>query len=336
MKIISISLFAGIFSCCASSAIAKLPELPFSAVSSVVEQHSCFSEKEDAYEHFIEQSVDELAKARGRAASAKPILADLLKKRFSKERYQQVVNQFTCLQFTYRVDELDVQAYYLAKKALTEPSPAVIFNRGGNGDFGANTLFYLLNSQLMLADAGYVVLASQYREQDEFGGADLNDVIALVDIAKQNKLVDKQRISMFGVSRGGMMTYMAARKIPDLKTIIVWAGVTDAEAELAFRPEMERVYQARVPNYQHDKTAQLAKRSVLNWIDELNPNMPILLLHGDADKRVGVDNAKRLAEKLAKLNRPYHLSIYPDGDHGLRKYRKKAFSEIVEWLNQHG
>ena len=178
-------------------------------------------------------------------------------------------------------------------------------------------------------------MGSRYRQQDEFGGADLNDVLALVEIGAELPKTDQSKVNMMGVSRGGMMTYLAAKQLPNLKSIIVWAGQADLAKGLEIRPEMERVHKARIPNYKENKESELKQRSVMFWLDKLNPTLPILLLHGDADRAVHVSQSTRLASKLTDLNWPHKLVVYPNGNHGLSRHKKQAMNEVIGWLNQH-
>jgi dipeptidyl aminopeptidase/acylaminoacyl peptidase len=66
--------------------------------------------------------------------------------------------------------------------------PAILYNRGGTGDFSliddlVRVEFYLL------AKEGYIVLATEYRStgdkgrRDEWGGADVHDVLNLATVA---------------------------------------------------------------------------------------------------------------------------------------------------------
>ena len=105
--------------------------------------------------------------------------------------------------------------------------------------------------------------------------------------------------------------------------------------ELDFRPAMEKVYTKRIPDYDKNKVAELNKRSVLKWVTELSPNIPILLLHGEDDKRVSVNNSIELASALAKNNIPHKLVVYPKDDHGLWKNKEKANKEIVSWFQKY-
>ena len=60
-----------------------------------------------------------------------------------------------------------------------------------------------------LSRNGYVVLASQYRGndggqgQEEFGGADVNDVLNLMPLARSLSFADAKNTVILGFSRGG-------------------------------------------------------------------------------------------------------------------------------------
>ncbi len=44
--------------------------------------------------------------------------------------------------------------------------------------------------------------------------------------------------------------------------------------ELEIRPAMEKVFEARIPNYSSNKVAALAERSVLLWPEQLPADLP--------------------------------------------------------------
>ncbi|MFM9745630.1 alpha/beta hydrolase family protein, partial [Streptomyces brasiliscabiei] len=83
-----------------------------------------------------------------------------------------------------------------------------------------------------------------------------------------------------------------------VKAIATIAGATDLLKELEFLPAMEKVYKHRIPNYKVNKVDELSKRSVLNWVNGLSPEVPILLIHGGNDKRVSVNNSIEFAKAL--------------------------------------
>jgi len=119
----------------------------------------------------------------------------------------------------------------------TRKWPAIIFNRGGNGELGritdngqpcrgmANTSCLDVVDLLLFAKAGFVVIASDYRYQgatvkrDEWGGVEVDDVLNLVPALKSLDFVDPGRLFMLGLSRGGTMAYLAIKRSSAIERI---------------------------------------------------------------------------------------------------------------------
>ena len=114
----------------------------------------------------------------------------------------------------YMSDGLKISGL-VAKPKAPGNYPCIIYNRGGNRDFGALKVFYAVMTLGKLASEGYVVIASDYRGgkmnegKDEFGGKDINDVLILPEALAEIEGADTTKIGMYGWSRGGMMTYLA-------------------------------------------------------------------------------------------------------------------------------
>ncbi|MDQ3038695.1 MAG: prolyl oligopeptidase family serine peptidase [Pseudomonadota bacterium] len=241
---------------------------------------------------------------------------------------------FDCRVVTYASDGQTVAGYLVQPKsdAAVGKLPLLVFNRGGNGDFGRIDPLQLFRKLLPLAKAGYVVVASQYRDADEFGGKDVGDVMRLIDLSISLPSVDASRIFLLGESRGGMMGYLVARKRTDITAMASVGGPTDLLAGLDWRPEMERVYGARIPGYETKKRVALEARSALKWAEELPATMPVLVLHGEADDRVNVEDARAMAARLQQLGRPHKLIVYPGDSHGLENNKRVAHMEILNWF----
>lgn len=279
---------------------------------------------------------------RARNAWWKPKLL-LLPLMFPRADFERGQQQLDCSAITYENDGLTISGWMVVPKGKPGSRfPVLIYNRGGNGSFGALDFALLMSNVFPYAEHGFIVLASQYRGVpetdpkrfgvDHFGGDDVRDVTRLIELAKRLPNADPHDIFMLGVSRGGMMSFMAARHSRDIKAMAVISGVSDLESELQFRPEMEQVYLERIPGYRSAKASALAKRSVLAWAQDLPEDMPVLLLHGDKDERVSVANGIRLHQRLDQLQRPNRLIVYPGDDHFLSHHRKEAIEEIVRWF----
>ena len=263
--------------------------------------------------------------------------------RFGKEKFDFYQSNLSCSTFKYLVDGNTVNGYVIKPTLSKGKLPVLIYNRGGNGNFGGVVFGSMMHNLFPIANEGFVIIGSQYRgtftknssAHDEFGGSDVNDVTALLDYIPSIEGADEQRIGMYGASRGGMQTHLAVKKVKNIKAIATIAGNSDLLKGLTYRPEMEKVFKHRIPDYEKNKVAELEKRSVLNWTTDLSPNIPILLLHGTNDKRVSVNHSIDLAALLKKNNIPHKLVLYSDDDHGLRKNKEKANKELVSWFREY-
>lgn len=313
----------------------------FSTAHSLLKSRSCFGGPFQSYDSFIEFRKN-IGKNQPRFSEAK------LTAEYSRADFERYQRQLDCQDFVYKVGDVPVRGFMIKPKTLHNKTPVIIYNRGGNADYGQLTFGFVMQKLMPVAEHGFVIIASNYRGQhnwgkktvinagsDEFGGADLADVTALVPIVKGIKDADANRMAMWGHSRGGMMTYMLAKTMPELKTIVVGAGPTDFAKELEIRPAMENVYKVRIPNYSSNKAAALAERSVLLWPEMLPANLPILIQHGDQDKHVPVSSSEQLALKLQALKHPHKLLIYPGADHGFNPVRAKAQQDMLNWLKRY-
>lgn len=265
---------------------------------------------------------------------------------FPESTFNEFKDKLECIDFTYEVDGLTVEGFYLKPKNQDDkPLPLVIYNRGGNAHFGYVVFGKKMQLIAEIAMQGYAVLGSQYRGSvrrfrenngfDEFGGADVNDVVALTEVAKDIPGVDASRYALVGWSRGVSQAYQASRYMDNVAAIVAIAGVVDAEKELQWRPKMENVYKARVPDFEANRSAALAKRSAIYWLDELPQSAPILLIHGTEDKRVDPQQSRIMAGALEKNGHPHKLMMIEGGDHGLFTHREQLRTETTGWLDKY-
>ena len=223
------------------------------------------------------------------------------------------------------------------------PHPCLIYNRGGNREFGANSPLRVARRLAKFASWGYVVVASQYRGnaggegQEEFGGADVADVLNLIPLLESLPgEADATRMGMIGFSRGGLMTYLALAGTDRMKAAAIVAGVTDSRSGIDERPDMETyVYSELIPDYWQVKDEALLARSPVAWPERLSATTPILLLHGTADWRVHPSESMRMAQALYDLRRPFRLVMYEGADHGLSEHRSEAYAQIRSWLDRY-
>ncbi len=251
------------------------------------------------------------------------------------------IDSIDLYRISYLSDGLKVRGLMVKPKKAGN-YPCIIINRGGNRDFGslkiAQGIFWLGQ----IAKEGYIVIASQYRGneggegKEEFGGKDVNDVLNLVDVLEEVEGADTSKIGMYGWSRGGMMTYIALTQSNRIKAAVVGGAVSDNFRMVADRPEMESgVLAELVPDYDKNKEEELRKRSAVHWADKFPKDVPILMLHGNADWRVKPEHSLSMALEFEKHRVPYRLIIFEGGDHGIREHKKEVNEQVLAWFDRY-
>jgi dipeptidyl aminopeptidase/acylaminoacyl peptidase len=246
---------------------------------------------------------------------------------------------FACRRVTYASGGLRVIAYTVRSMPASGQAPVLVFLRGGNRELGRVDEQTIARWLIHWAQQGYVVVAPQYRQADggegtdEMGGADVDDVLALLPLVKSLPNVDPAELFVYGVSRGGMMAYQALRRGLPARAAVIHSGLADVDATLKERPEFEAMYREMIPNYTQDRAAAIARRSAVQWVAELK--VPLLILAGSADWRVSASQALHVAETLQAAGREYGLIVYPGDDHGLSKNVEDVRLQSQRWFAAH-
>lgn len=259
-------------------------------------------------------------------------------KKIINVRKENVPNEFKDFVELYSIryisNEFEVEGYAAFPKNKNKPLPGLIYNRGGNREFG--TIKTILLCKLALA--GFAVLASQYRGncggtgREEFGGDDVYDVINLIDIMLELNFVKNSGVYMLGQSRGGMMTYRACSIDKRIIATVVMSGLADCVDMYNTREEgMKKVFYELVGGAPSECPEEFIKRSAVNWAEKIKP--PILICHGTADSRIKVEQAYRMADALKRAKKEYKLIIYENEEHSLKG--TKWLKDSIEWLRQY-
>lgn len=254
------------------------------------------------------------------------------------QRYATAVESRRCEKITYLSEGLRV-AGFIVRPAQPGPRPVLFWVRGGSADFGRIEPVTLLNL-LAFADAGFVVVATQYRGADggegadEMGGRDVADVLNLLPVARTVPGADVDRLYLIGHSRGAIGTVLALTSGLPARAVAFRGGVYDAHAMVVDRPEMDARFATLVPGYATSRTEALDRRSAMVHVPRLRT--PMLILHGRDDWRVRVSQAEAFAAKLAANGIPHKLVVYDGDEHQLVFHRSDWIGEAVRWFDAHG
>jgi dipeptidyl aminopeptidase/acylaminoacyl peptidase len=263
------------------------------------------------------------------------------KRFYSKEDYDYAKSSplTECSKIEYRSDGLRVVGYLVRPRNLAARRfPVIIFNRGGFLDRGKIESFNLVDFT-RLSEEGFVVLASQYRGNDggegreELGGADLDDVSNLLATARSLPYTDTTNIFMYGVSRGGMMTFLEMKRNLSIRAAAVVGAVYDLAAFGERAPGVLAEAAKLIPDYPQKGTAALQERSVMNWPEAVNA--PLLILHGANDEEVPAAEALLFATKFSALKKAYEIVVYAGDLHEVAGNRKERDARIVAWFKRY-
>lgn len=150
---------------------------------------------------------------------------------------------------------------------------------------------------------------------------------------------DPHRIALFGHSAGGHLVCLAATLAGEdtrVQAVVGFAPVTDHEPDLAARGGLSPSLQALLnlpPAVTVGSLAVLRDLSPLNHVHAGLP--PFLLLHGDADKTVPIQQSIDFQAKLRAAGGRCDLIAIPGAPHGLQtwaKFRPDYDAQLIAWL----
>jgi dipeptidyl aminopeptidase/acylaminoacyl peptidase len=234
---------------------------------------------------------------------------------------------------SYRsTDGLPIPAYLM--KSLMPPAgkaPAVVYAHGSqHGDFNSRAF----PRAAELVRRGYVVLAPDYRssigytkefhDAADYGGKEIDDMLAARAYLAALPEVDPQRIVIMGLSHGGYNTLMALARYPDkFAAGVDFFGPTDLlwrlsgnEAENRNAEPGDKEYFARMVGKSIDEAPELYRaRSPRHIASQIKP--PLLILHGEKDSIVNVQESVWMADALKKAGKKnFEFHVIKDGEHG--------------------
>lgn len=146
------------------------------------------------------------------------------------------------------------------------------------------------------AEQGFIVFAPYYRGnrggegKDEFAGDDRYDALNGIPVLKHFAQVEK--IHLYGFSRGGLMALWTAILSDEVKSLVTWAGVSDATATYWERVDMRRGLKRIVGGTPNKVPENYEDRTPLYDIAQIEA--PVLIIHGTEDQHVDIEHAYQL------------------------------------------
>jgi dipeptidyl aminopeptidase/acylaminoacyl peptidase len=205
----------------------------------------------------------------------------------------------------------------------------------------ANDEFSLDPLSRSIAGLGYVVLQPEYRGStgygadflaaiyQHFGDRAYQDVDSATDDAIAQGWADPNRLAIFGWSAGGFMTSWTVTQTSRYKAAVEGAGITDWSPFLWTSDIQQIDYDAR---WTDEDPAAFSKFSAVAFANKVTT--PLLILHGEADRRVPTFQGIEYFQVLAARGKTVRMVTYPGSPHfpTLWEQRLNVFQEISDWL----
>ncbi|WP_340278378.1 alpha/beta hydrolase family protein [Staphylococcus coagulans] len=233
-------------------------------------------------------------------------------------------------EWTYRVDDLNVKGLCVAPHSYV--NRIVIYLRGGKGQVGRVRLARLLQfiSPHTLVFAPYYRGSNGSQGFDEFAGKDLNDVVVAATMLKN--MYPHASLHLVGFSRGGIQGLLTFQTVK-ANSYIIWGGVTDLKLMYEERVDLRGMLRRMVGHPKKDIQAY-RNRNPFPDIDAESP--PILIIHGEQDRQVGIHQAYDLAQHLEQVGARYETFYQRDEGHVPRpQAMKKVLAFIQDWMLRH-
>lgn len=166
----------------------------------------------------------------------------------------------------------------------------------------------------------------------DWGGKDLEDVLAGVDQLVKLGRVDEKRMAVCGWSYGGFLAASIVTKTDRFRAAVVGAGIADLAAMLGSdAPEFTRTYMGAWP--WEDPQAWVA-RSPLYQAG--NVKTPTAFLHGAADERVPPGQVFAFWQALEQRGVPTDLLVLPREPHipFEPRHQKAAMQWHWDWITK--
>jgi dipeptidyl aminopeptidase/acylaminoacyl peptidase len=222
--------------------------------------------------------------------------------------------------------------------------PLLVLVHGGPQGAWTDGWTYRWNAQVF-ASAGYVVFMPNPRGSTGFGqeftddinrdwgGKAFEDVMKGTDFAESLPYVEKGRTAAAGASYGGYMINWIAGQTTRFRALVSHDGVFDlvsmyGSTEELWFPEWEfgGPYWSSPESYARHNPREFVK----------NFKTPTLVVHGEKDYRVPIEQGLAMFTALRRQDVPARLLVFPDENHWVLKPANSVrwYDEVIGWLDR--
>jgi dipeptidyl aminopeptidase/acylaminoacyl peptidase len=169
----------------------------------------------------------------------------------------------------------------------------------------------------------------------DFGGGDYRDIMAGVDALSKQYPIDAKRLGIRGHSYGGYMTMWAETQTHRFTAAVAGAGLSDWLSYYG----LNDIDEWMIPFFGasvYDDPAVYAKSDPMHFVKAVKT--PTLILVGDRDGEVPMEQSVEWWHALKTLHVPVKLVVYPNEGHAIQKpadardYTLRSLEWFEEWF----
>ena len=196
------------------------------------------------------------------------------------------------------------------------------------------------------AGAGYAVLMPNPRGStgygtkfatsnvNDWGGKDFQDLMLGVDEVIKLGVADPDRLGVMGGSYGGFMTFWTITQTDRFKAAIGHAGISDWYS-FHGQSDIPGLMEYGFGGLPWTARETYERWSPVRFVDRAKT--PIMITHGEQDRRVPIAQAEQYYRALRKRNVPALFVRYPREGHGIQEpnHLIDLLRRHLEWFDKH-
>lgn len=168
----------------------------------------------------------------------------------------------------------------------------------------------------------------------DWGGKDFQDIMAGVDEAIKIGVADPEKLLVMGGSYGGFMTFWTITQTDRFKAAIGHAAISDWYS-FHGQSDIPGLMEYGFGGTPWTARENYEKWSPMRYVDRVKT--PLLITHGEQDRRVPIAQAEQFYRALNKRGVPVVFIRYPREGHGITEpnHQIDLVGRQLEWFAKH-
>lgn len=223
------------------------------------------------------------------------------------------------------------------------PFPLVVYPHGGPHSRAARGFDFTVQA---LAAHGYAVFQPNFRgsagygqefidaDRQDLGGGDMRDILAGVDELIDQRLADRDRQFVYGVSYGGYMTCWLVGHTNRFRAAVAQNAVTDLDVMWGLS-DLPSWTEWEFGGWPWDVPRAMRARSPITFAASVRT--PTLVLHSRDDRRCPLPMGLMFHKTLRARGVETEMVIYPGEPHAIRRpaHREDVLRRTLAWFRAH-